>query len=291
MGTFVAKGGVSRLIVEKLDEGQTLEKTQLLDLLRRSSNCNYEAQVLAGLVAEQPLYEKIVSDVKATGFINTKLPNAKRYFINGTGTLGHSVLNVDKDVDDPIQIVFSSRKENVVGSHQMKEPSYTVVGPLFEFTRNKDVQINFKASLAMYDGTTKVGTTHPTPTFRFSNPEDNSVTFTVELVLVKANGDTDSVELMTGTFFKENIEANDIFSLYGTAKASFVDEAHVPVIGSGDPAYRGFYFNVWRSPYVATYGSPTKKDLMGFIMEGSVSAPSTDTSNYIEVIELSSIGD
>lgn len=291
MTTFAGKGSVSRLVLEKLNEGQTLEKTQLRDLLGRNSNCNFEAQVLAGLQPGEELYETILTDLKVTGLINTKLPWGGRRFLNGATTIGHSTTNVANDVDDPTVLKFLGPTTLCQGEFQMKEPSFTYADGVFTATRDKDVILNFQASIAIYDGTSKVGSTHPAPTFRFTEADDNSVTVNVDLVLVDELGGEHSQPLMTSTFWKDNIQASDTFTMRGSTRVSFTK----PVQGETytDVIYTKFFLVAYRSPYVATWGTGPNatRDKMGFIMEGSVSAPSVDTSNYLEIIEISSVGD
>lgn len=284
MTVFTSEGTVSTAVLERLNGENHLEKTQLHELLSRQSNCNYPQQILAGLESsESPLYMKILSDVKTTGMVETLLPSATRHFLNNTTSYhGYGSQNFENDVDNPTVILLQGPVENIIKSHQTRTPvRMPTTGPgYFHYLEDTVLKINFKAMIGIYNGVNRIGQGHPSPVFRYSNNDANTVVCNIDLVML-AGTDQIVLPLVNVVFYKDQIENMDMFSVY----ASHLVQIKMPYNGVVDNNVRtGFYLRVHRTPYVATYNGV--QDKVAFIKQGDTNASVIDNTNYLEVIEM-----
>lgn len=284
MTVFASEGSVSKAVLETLNGENSLDKTQVHELLGRQSNCDYPQQILDGLRVAEPLYTAVIEKVKTTGTGQTQLPAATRHYFNAENLLpGYGSQLFVNDIDDPTTVLLAGPTENIIRSHQATEPKYTGDISLGKFMYTSDVtlKVNFKASIGITSGAHRLGQGHPVPVFRYSGDvSENIVRVDVALVIVR-----DGVEIgqyvVSVDFFKENIENMDVYSVYAS---KMIDIRMPESIVNGSPAQLGFYLRVSRSPWIATYNGVSDK--AAFIKQSSGNGSSVDASNYLEVIEM-----
>lgn len=280
---FVASGQVTRDLLNSIQADTDPDLAIVRELLSRASNCDFKAELIAGLSQDggTTLAQVIHTYIRNNSGDTTALKAAERLYLNPQSLplkqSQHAYKRVTPQLTQALQIAY---QRDIVQNLATLDKCYSRVGNVLTFTRPARIMLVASLNWGVWDGDGNWDSAPASPSWRFSAGGNNRV-ITAGLNVLIEGSLTQGVlarklQPQAAIFYEEEIYPSTLRPMYST----MVLDVLTPQSSFG--RIEKLSLEVERSPFVISYG--TQVDNLGFFK--TTVADSEDNSNFIEVIEL-----
>lgn len=279
---FVATGQVSADLRATL-QGEGSNATVLSGLLARTQSCDYDSDLVNSIqsTAVDSLGTYIRDHLRNNAGDETALKPIRRYYFNpGTLEKGYSQKAYAAS-NTTQQDLTLGVLEDTITYYSTKTPSYSVVnGKRLQFTASGKYLVYFDINVGLWSGQGALASQALTPVWRYGSMVNHEVSFSI-YAIVRGNL-ASAAESYAIPILSSYVLQQDVLDKYAQRlNGSFAFDAIDSSFGLG--SITSIEFVVIRGSWVATYDGTQER--LGFFK--LTDAGVTDSSNYIEIIQLS----